>query len=145
MGATSRIGMTPTVTLSGAALVSPPPPLDPSSESPEHPPAARTATTATSAANLLLMSNSPHLAGGLNDQPQLGSLLLVGQRVAVHGGGEAALRGQAQLLQGYVGGCLVDAPPEVVLALQLAPLGGDQAQHDLLARRHEAQRGEAAG
>src|SRR3712207_2027471 len=88
---------------------------------------------------------APDLLGGLDDECQLGDLLVPGQGVALHGRGEAALRGQRQLLQRDVPRGLVDAPLEVVLVLQLGALGGDQAQDDALARRHEAQRLEAAG
>ena len=42
-------------------------------------------------------------------------------------------------------GRLVDPPLERVLVLEGAPLGRDQAEHDRLARRHEAQRREATG
>src|SRR4029453_10543659 len=41
----------------------------------------------------------PHLLGGLDDQAELGNLLVVSEQVALDGGGEAALRRQAQLLQ----------------------------------------------
>src|SRR5918998_2271273 len=90
-------------------------------------------------------ASPPDLLGGLDDERQLGDLLVAGQRVALHGRGEAALRGQGQLLQRHVAGGLVDAPLEVVPALQLRALGGDQAQDDALARRHEAQRLESPG
>ncbi len=36
--------------------------------------------------------SAPDLRGGLDDQPELGELVLLGQRVALDGGGEPALR-----------------------------------------------------
>src|SRR5829696_3569113 len=39
---------------------------------------------------------APDLLGGLDDQPQLGHLLVIGEVVALRGGGEPALRRQAQ-------------------------------------------------
>ena len=88
---------------------------------------------------------SPRPRGGLDDQPQLGDLLVERERVALDRGGEAALRGQAELVERHVLRRLVDAALELVLVLERAALGGDQAEHDLLARRHEPQRLEAAG
>ena len=83
--------------------------------------------------------------GGLDDQPQLGELLVEGERVALDGGGEAALRGEAELVERDVLRGLVDPALEGVLVLERAALGGDQAEHDLLALRHEPQRLEATG
>src|SRR5690606_8189826 len=39
-----------------------------------------------------LWTSAPDLGGGLDDQLQLRLLLVVGEQVALHGGGEAALR-----------------------------------------------------
>jgi len=83
--------------------------------------------------------------GGLDDEAELGRLLVVGQRVALDGGSEPALAGQAQLVQRHEPGRLVHPALEVILRLQLRPLGGDQAEDDQLARGHEPQRREAAG
>src|SRR5690348_9665401 len=88
---------------------------------------------------------APDLVGGLDDQAELGYLLVVGQRVALGGGGEAALPGQAELVQGDELGGLVDTALEVVLGLQLGALGGDQAEDDHLALGNEAERLEATG
>src|SRR5580704_567555 len=93
----------------------------------------------------LVASIAPDLLGGLDDEAELGHLLVVGQRVALGGRGEAALAGQADLVQRHVLGGFVDAALEVVLGLQLRALGGDQAEDDHLAGRDEAQRLEAAG
>src|SRR5256886_6574162 len=92
-----------------------------------------------------LVDSAPDLGGGLDDEGELGHLLVVAQRVSLHRGREAALRGQAELVQRHVLGRLVDAALQGVLGLQLAAFRGDQAEHDVLARRHEPQRGEAAG
>ena len=80
-----------------------------------------------------LAQNPLSRLGGFDDEAELGGLLVVGQRVAFHGGGEAALAGQADLLQRHVLGRLVDPALQVVLGVQLRPLGGDQPQHHLLA------------
>src|SRR2546429_451603 len=55
---------------------------------------------------------APDLFGGLHHEAQLSDLLIPGQRIAVQGGGEAALRGQAQLVDG----------PDVGLVLVLGVL-----------------------
>src|SRR5271168_3928123 len=93
----------------------------------------------------LVASIAPDFAGGLDDEAELSHLLVVSQRVALGGRGEAALAGQADLVQRHVLGGFVDAALEVVLGLQLGTLGGDQAEDDHLAGRDEAQRLEAAG
>ena len=61
-------------------------------------------------------------AGGLDDQAELGHLLVVADDVALHRRGEAALRGQAQLVQRHVACGLVDPQLERVLFL-LQPTG----------------------
>src|SRR5580700_2393345 len=88
---------------------------------------------------------APDLAGGLDDEAELGGLLVLTQHVSFHRGGEAALRGQAELVERDVPGGLVDPALEGVLALQGAALGGDQAEDDHLAGRDEPQRLEPAG
>ena len=52
---------------------------------------------------------------------------------------------QAELFERREFRRLVDAALEIVLVFQPARLGGDEAEHDHLALRHEAQRLEAAG
>src|SRR5215469_1142522 len=89
--------------------------------------------------------SAPDVPGDLDDQFELGDLLVVAQHVPLDGGGEAALRRQAQLVERHELRRLIDAALEHVRVFQLAPLGGHQAEHDHLARRHEAQRLEAAG
>src|SRR5215510_13996942 len=87
---------------------------------------------------------APHLAGGLDDELELGPLLIVRQLVARGDARKPTLRRQRELLQGHVLGGLVDAPLQLVLLFESAVLGGDQAQHNDLALGHEAQRGEVA-
>jgi hypothetical protein len=81
----------------------------------------------------------------LDDELELGALLVVAEGIALDGGGKAALAGQAQLVEGDVLGGGVDAALEVVGVFQLATLGRDQPQHDHLAGRDEPQRLETAG
>ena len=88
--------------------------------------------------------SAPDLLGDLHDLAQLGPLLLLAERVALDGRGEAALRREAELVDVDELRGLLDAALEQVLALELALLGRDEAEHDELARRHEAQRLEAA-
>src|SRR4051812_13297604 len=54
-------------------------------------------------------ASAPDLLGGLHDELQLGDLLVAGQRVALHGRGEAALPGQGQLVERDEPRRLVDA------------------------------------
>ena len=51
---------------------------------------------------------APGLVGHVDDQAQLGPLLVLGERVALDGAGEAALRAEAQLLERDVPGGLLD-------------------------------------
>ena len=67
------------------------------------------------------------------------------QDVALDGGGETALAGQAELVERDVLGRLVDTALEQVGVFQGAGLGGDQAEHDHLAGWDEPQRLEAPG
>src|SRR5690625_1872086 len=85
-------------------------------------------------------SSAPDLGRRLDDEGELGHLVVVGQRVALHGGGEAALRGQAQLLERHILAGLLDPALQGVLGLQLAAFRRHQAEHHHLARRDEPQR-----
>src|SRR5436190_11920975 len=85
------------------------------------------------------MCSAPYLARGLDDQGKLGKLLVFRQQISLQGRGEAALRRQAELVEIHVFRGGIDAALEVVLALQLPALAGDEAQHDHLALRHEPQ------
>ena len=58
---------------------------------------------------------------------------------------ESALRRQAKILQRHVLRRFVDALLQDVLGLERAGLGGDQAEHHVLALRQARERGEAAG
>src|SRR6266699_4978694 len=64
---------------------------------------------------------APDLFGGLHHEAQLSDLLIPGQRIAVQGGGEAALRGQAQLVDVHELAGLLDPALDVVLGFQLSP------------------------
>src|SRR5215472_901583 len=86
---------------------------------------------------------APDLLCGLDDQPELVPLLLRGEVVALLGRGEAALRGQAELIGVDEPGRVLDPPLQLVLALQLAALGGDKPEDHPLALGHEPQRLEA--
>src|SRR6516165_5880147 len=58
---------------------------------------------------------TPHLLRGLDDQPELGPLLFLGEVVTFLAGGEAALRRQAELVGVDEGGRVLDPPFQVVL------------------------------
>src|SRR5215831_293769 len=89
--------------------------------------------------------SAPHLAGDLDDHLEFGPLLLLGENVALLGGGKAALGRQAQLLERSEFRRLVEPPLDGVLLLQRAALGGDEPhRHALLALGQEAQRLEPA-
>src|ERR1019366_6290935 len=108
--------------------------------------ATRYSLLATRYSLLAIRSSAPNLVGELNNHPQLGPLLVLGQHVAFFGRGEAALRRQAQLIERDIFGCLLDALPDVVARLQPAGLRGDQTEHDdLVALRQETQRLETTG
>src|SRR6202451_4460893 len=62
---------------------------------------------------------APDIAGDVDDEAELGHLLVVGQRVALHRGGKAALAGQAQLIERDEPGRRLDAPLQVVGGFQL--------------------------
>ena len=88
--------------------------------------------------------SAPHFLRGLDHQRQLPALVFHRDVVAVHGAGEAALRRQAELVERRVLRGLVDAALQRVLVLELAELGGHQAEHDDLALGQVAQRAEVA-
>src|SRR5215472_19093232 len=98
--------------------------------------------TAQCAARAML---PPHLVGDLDDHAQLRPLLLVRERVAVLGRREAALRRERELVERHEFRRRLDAPLDVILALERAGLRRDEAEHHGLAARHEAQRLEPAG
>ena len=65
-------------------------------------------------------SFAPHLFGQFHDHAQLGPLLVLGQHVAFLGGGKAALRRQAKLIERDIFGRLLDALLDVFARLQPA-------------------------
>src|SRR5579862_6216280 len=71
---------------------------------------------------------SPHLARDLDDHPQLGPLLFLGEVIAFLGRSEAALRRQAELIERDIFRRLVDAALEFVLCFQRAGLGRHQPE-----------------
>src|SRR6266436_4110875 len=84
--------------------------------------------------------SAPYFARGLDDETQLGDLFVPGQRVAVDGRREAALRAEAELLQRYVFCRLVDPALQLVLAFERGALASDEAEdHPFVPARHEAQ------
>src|SRR6478735_143485 len=87
---------------------------------------------------------APDFLGDLDHQADLFGLLLGGDVVAVDRRGEAALRTQRELVDVDELRRLVDPALDVVLALELAELGGDEAEHHRLALGQEPQRGEVA-
>src|SRR6516162_9988984 len=92
----------------------------------------------------LVIGLPPHLVRNLDDAAQFRPLLVLGQQIALLGRGEAALAGNAELVERGVFRRRLDAALELVLAFELAALGGDDAEHDELAFRQHAQRLEAA-
>src|SRR3984893_271024 len=94
----------------------------------------------------LIIGSAPDFARRLDDEAQLCDLFVSGQRVAVDGRGEAALRAEAELLERHVFRRLVDPALQSVLAFERGALAGDEAQdYPLIALGHKAQRLEPAG
>src|SRR5207237_10724172 len=75
---------------------------------------------------------------------EIARLLVDRERVGSQRGGEAALWTEGQILRRNVLRGLVDAAQQQLLGLQLARLGGDQAEDNGDAARHEAQGREVA-
>ena len=91
-------------------------------------------------------ASAPHLTGDLDHHAQLRPLLLLGEHVAFFGGSKAALRREAELIEGGEFGRLVDAALDVVLLFQLDGFCRDQPEHDdLVALGQKAQRLKTAG
>src|SRR5215471_21579543 len=91
-------------------------------------------------------SLTPHLIRDFDGEAELGPLLLLGEDVALFRRGEAALRGERELLERRELRGFLEAALDVVLLLELAELRGDDADHDdLVALGQEAQRLEAPG
>src|SRR5215469_1375169 len=91
-------------------------------------------------------SSSPDLVGEFDDHAQFRPLLFLGQDVAFLGRSEAALWREAELLERSEFARFFDAALDIVLLLERAALGGDEAKYDdLVALGQETQRLEAAG
>src|SRR5262249_61194540 len=73
---------------------------------------------------------TPHLVRNLDDAAQFRPLLVLAQQIALLGRGEAALAGNAELVERRVFRRLLDAALELVLAFELAALGGHDPEHD---------------
>src|SRR6266700_7286712 len=109
------------------------------------PAAVSTRSTGEPPAARLRAIVTPHLGRRFHHQPQLGHLLIEGQRVALDRGRETALRRQAQLVQRHELGSLVDPALQVVPAFQCAALRRDEAEYHHLSRGYDSQRLECAG
>src|SRR5277367_4587196 len=81
----------------------------------------------------------PDPARDLDDHPQLGPLLFLGEVIAFLGRSEAALRRQAELVECDIFRRLIDPVLELVFRFQRAGLGRHQPEHDSLALRDKAQ------
>src|SRR4030095_14531940 len=87
----------------------------------------------------------PHLPRDLHHALELAPLLVLAELVAVVGAGKTALRRKAQVFERHELRRRVDLPFQDILVFQDAGFRRHQAEHHLLASRHEAQRLEAAG
>src|SRR5262249_35100440 len=76
---------------------------------------------------LIAIRLPPHLVRDLDDAAQFCPLLVLGQQIALLGRGEAALAGNTELVERSIFCRLVDAALELVLAFELAALGGHDA------------------
>src|SRR6185312_7921375 len=92
-----------------------------------------------------MLCGTPHLARYFDDELQLGDLVGDGEIVAFEHAGKAALRRERKLLERTIFRRRVDAPLQIVLALELRAFAGDEAEHDGLALGDKAQRREIAG
>src|SRR3546814_13164226 len=90
-------------------------------------------------------SGMPHLLRHLDAARELFPLVVLGELIAVGGGGEAALVAEGALLQRHVARGLVDALSQIVPAFHRRPLGAHEAEHNALTLRHEEQRRAVAG
>src|ERR1700730_15282861 len=91
------------------------------------------------------LESSPDLVCHLDDHPQLRPLLLFGEHITVLGRRKAALRRQAELIDGDEFCRFVDAALEFVAAFERTGLRSHESEHDLLALRHETERLRGAG
>src|SRR5262249_30594836 len=90
--------------------------------------------------------SAPYLVGDLDREPQFGPLLVLGEDIPLLGRGEAALWRKRELIEGYEFRGFIEPALDVVLFLERAGLGSNEAEHDdFVAPRQIAQRLEAAG
>src|SRR5688572_3479287 len=89
---------------------------------------ARRAVHGLRSAGALLVA--PDLPRGFHDELELAALFLERQRVALGDAGETALWAERHVVEVDVLRCLVDAPLDQLLRLELARLGGDEAHDD---------------
>src|SRR5581483_8387780 len=90
------------------------------------------------------MTLPPDLVCDVDDETELCDLLVDRESIAFHGRREAALGRQAELIDVDVLSRLLDAALDRILLLELAALGRDETEHDLLALGKKAQRSEPA-
>ena len=91
------------------------------------------------------LQSVPDAAGGVDDEAELGPLLVFGEKISFHGGSEAALRAEGHVFEREVARGLVDALDQLVGVFKLRTLGADKAEDDRLIARYETQRLEGAG
>src|SRR3954451_22633857 len=104
-------------------------------------------------ASFAFIKSSPAFASGgapsffrqLYHQPELCLLHFGADRVAGSGGGEPALRADSEAIERDVARGFVEASLQHGLILEKVRLGRNEAEHDRLALRNEAQRREVAG
>src|SRR5688572_20994919 len=109
-------------------------------------PSSNPAGPAPTMTTWVLTGNSiPDFAGRFDHQRKFRALLVDGERVALLGRRESALRTEAQLLERHEARRLVDTALERVLALELTALGGHHAQDHVLVLQHDPQRLEPSG
>src|SRR5215470_12627429 len=102
-------------------------------------------SSGVSARSIKQALRAPYLPCRLHNALELALLLIRAEQVADHIRREAALRADRELIKRQDLRGFINAALECVDSLQLWHLGADEAQHDHLALRHEAQRREAAG
>src|SRR5262249_38559841 len=104
---------------------------EPAAATKRHSPANsfRPASSSSSVKASIPSRRAPCLGRGVDPEMGLGDPVPDVHGVAADAAGEAALRAQAQLLDGRVAARLLDAPLERVLGLALRALGGDEAEH----------------
>src|SRR5581483_5519621 len=76
-----------------------------------------------------LLGRAPDVARGLDHELEFLALVADRQRIAANRRGKATLRRQCQSIERHDLRRFLDAPLELVLALELRLLGGDEAEH----------------